>query len=242
MKTIIIDDEPLALELLSRRMGKLFPDFKILKLCKSGREGILEIERLKPELVFIDIEMPEKNGFMVLDEVGYTGFIPIFVSAYDSFGIKAIKYGAVDYLLKPVEDADLIMAVRRAEKQFNLLHEKSRAITGDNGNVGKIALPYQNGVALVSIQDIVFCEADNNYTHFYTIDNRHYTVVKALKTVQEALSTDRFLRIHRQFLVNLKYVKKINKGDILVLTLVNGKEIPISRSQKDELMKRFNFF
>lgn len=243
MKVIIIDDEPLSVELLSRKLSTLFPRLQVVAQCHDSDTGIASINTLQPDVVFLDVEMPGKNGFQVLDEIAYEDFFLIFITAYDEYALKAFKYNAIEYLLKPFDSDELIRAVQKAEKQYLLTRNHSPLLKEgiSRSSLGKIALPYQAGTSLVPVCDIIFCESDNNYTHIFTSDKRRFTVVKSLKEVQDSLSTFDFMRIHRKYLINLNHVVKIYKNDNLYLTLTNGKDIPVSRQQKEELMKHFDF-
>jgi two-component system LytT family response regulator len=169
-----------------------------------------------------------------------------FVTAYDKFALKAFKYSAIDYLLKPVDTQELIKAVARVEKYKQTSKEQIDHLKQQFQNVqrpvsDKIALPYQNGVTFVSIRDIVYCESDDSYTQFFLNDGQHYLVTKTLKEIQEMLETRGFLRIHRQYLINEEHIKKYVKGEGNYLLMSNGQSIPVSRLYKDRLLERFGW-
>jgi two-component system, LytTR family, response regulator len=247
MKAIIIDDEPNAVELLQFRLTQLCPQVQVVAACTSSVKGVEAIKLHKPDLVFLDIEMPQMNGFQVLEAVQDISFSLVFVTAYDKFALKAFSYSAIDYLLKPIDTQELIRAVNRVEKQaqtakiqIELLKQQYNQPT-QRLPTDKIALPYQNGVAFVRFQDIIYCESDDSYTKFHLADGQHYLVTKPLKEVQDLLEERGFLRIHRQFLVHLDHIKKFVKGEGAYIIMSNGQSIPVSRQQKERLTEQFGW-
>ena len=191
------------------------------------------------------------NGFQMLEQLGNIPFQVVFVTAYNQYAVRAFRFAALDYLLKPVDSVDLIAAVRRAEQaslatnltgtaQLDLL----RAWYPQPGNVPaamppKIALPHANGLIFVETSQILFAESDSNYTNFVLVTGEKYLVSKTLGDVQDMLESRNFLRVHRQFVVNLDHIKRLVKGEGTYLVLTNGTSIPVSRQQKDRLMERF---
>ncbi len=246
MKAIIIDDESDAVELLQIRLGQYCPQVQVIAAHTSSTQGVAAIKELKPDLVFLDIEMPQMNGFQVLEAVENLSFALVFVTAYDKFALKAFKYSAIDYLLKPVESQELIRAVHRAEKQDRFVKEqiellKQQLAQANKPSNDKIALPYQNGVTFVKLKDIVYCESDDNYTKFFLSDGQYYLITKSLKDIQELLEDRGFLRVHRQYIINLDQIKKFYKGEGSYLLMTNNKSIPISRMHKEKLIEQFGW-
>ncbi len=246
MKAIIIDDEPDAVELLVFRLKASCPQVQIVAACTSSIKGVAAIRELKPDLVFLDIEMPQMNGFQVLEAVEDLSFALVFVTAYDKFALKAFKYSAIDYLLKPVETQELIQAVYRAEKQDRILKEqvdllKQQLMSSNKPITDKIALPYQNGVTFVKLQDVIYCESDDNYTRFFLTNGQYYLVTKPLKDIQDLLEDRGFLRVHRQYVINLGHIKKFFKGEGSYLIMSNEQSIPISRTHKDRFVEQFGW-
>jgi two-component system, LytTR family, response regulator len=246
MTAIIIDDEPNAIELLALRLMQKCPQIELLAACTSSVKGVEAIKKHQPDIVFLDIEMPQLNGFQVLEAVDDLSFALIFVTAYDKFALKAFRYSAIDYLLKPIEVEELIEAVKKVEKmkqtsKEQIRHFKESYSTNNKMLPDKIALPYQNGVSFVSIADIIFCEADDNYTKFHLANDQIFLVTKSLKEIQETLEERSFLRVHRQYLINLNQIKKYVKGEGNYLIMSNNKSISVSRSHKDELVERFGW-
>lgn len=246
LKAILIDDEPDNVKLLGLQLKIYCPQVEVLAACTQSRDGLAQIKELQPDLVFLDIEMPVMNGFELLEAIGQISFQIIFVTAYDQFAVKAFRFSALDYLLKPIDARELQAAVAKAaanpqtdKRQLQLLkqqlHERERFLPD------KIALPYQNGVIFTKISTVVYCEADNNYTRFIMQDGKQYITAKTLRSIQEILEDRNFLRVHRQYLVNLDHIKKYVRGEGNYLIMSNGQSIPVARNQKEKLMKRFGW-
>lgn len=246
LRTIIIDDEPNAVGLLALRLQQHCPHVEVLASCTSSHKGVQAILDHRPNLVFLDIEMPQMNGFQLLEAVGSIDFSLVFVTAYDKFALKAFRYSAVDYLLKPIDTQELIQAVGRVEKQLQTSpeqvdHLKQQLHPTTKLMPDKIALPYQNGVTFVELKDIVYCESDDNHTKFYVAEGPHYLVTKSMRDIQELLEERDFLRVHRQYLINLNHIKKFVRGEGNYLIMSNQQSIPVSRAQRDRLMERFGW-
>ncbi len=246
MKAIIIDDEPNAVGLLELRLAQYCPQIEVVAACTNSVKGVEAIKFHQPDLLFLDIEMPQMNGFQVLEAIGDISFSLIFVTAYDKFAVKAFKYSALDYILKPIETEELIAAVSKVEKhqrtnleQVN--HLKQQLSSDAKAQPNQIALPYQNGVKFVNIEQILYVESDNNYTKFWLNDGKTYMVMKSLKEMQELLEDRGFLRIHRQYLVNIDQITKFVKGELSYLVLTNSVQIPVSRNHRDQLIERFEW-
>lgn len=246
MKAVIIDDEPNAVELLILRLAQCCPQVEVAEGCTSSVKGVAAIRRHQPDVVFLDIEMPQMNGFQVLEAVEDLSFALIFVTAYDRFALKAFKYSAIDYLLKPIDTQELTRAVKRVEKQLPTQKEQVQHLKAQLGQLGKplpgkIALPYQNGVTFVELKDVIYCESDSSYTTFHLTDGKHYLVTKPLREIQEMLEERGFLRIHRQYIINLDHIKKFFKGEGSYLVLTNGQSIPVSRQHRERLIEQFGW-
>jgi two-component system LytT family response regulator len=246
LKAIIIDDEPDCVKLLAMQLKMYCPRVQTVAECTDSIDGYEKIKALEPDMVFLDIEMPIMNGFQLLEKIGDIRFMPVFVTAYDKFAVKAFRFSALDYLLKPIDGKDLTAAVEKAERyrwphiqQLNLLKQQ---LHGDGKSLpGKIALPFQNGVKFEEIKNVVYCESDNNYTRIYTIDKQQYTVAKTLGDIQEILEERNFLRIHRQYLINLDQIKKYVRGEGNYVIMSNDKSIPVARNQKEKLIAKFGW-
>ncbi len=246
MNAIIIDDEPNAVGLLELRLAQYCPQINVVAACTNSVKGVEAIKQHQPDLLFLDIEMPQMNGFQVLEAIGNISFSLIFVTAYDKFAVKAFKYSALDYILKPIETEELIEAVSKVEKRQRthleqVNHLKQQLSDHSQSLPNQIALPYQNGVKFVNIENILYAESDNNYTKFYLNDGKIYMVMRSLKEMQELLEDRGFLRTHRQYLVNIDQISKFVKGDLSYVVLSNSFQVPVSRNHREELIERFEW-
>lgn len=256
MHTIIIDDEPDNVKLLTLQLARYCPQVEVVGQFTDSREGLHGIQTLQPVLVFLDIEMPQMNGFQLLERLGNINFHLVFVTAYNQYAVRAFRFSALDYLLKPIDTVDLVNAVRRAEQatltkeiagqaQLDLL--KAWYSSTSSGTVlsttllGKIALPHANGLTIVDTNQILYAESDSNYTNFVLENGEKYLISKTLGDVQEMLETRNFLRIHRQYVVNLDHIKRMVRGEGTYVVLTNGASIPVARQHKERLFERFGW-
>lgn len=241
LKTIIVDDEPDSIKLLSLQLSQHCPDVEIAGMYTSSVKALPAIEKLQPDLVFLDIEMPVMNGFELLEKILHLPFSIIFITAYNQYALKAFRFNAVDYLVKPIDAEDLIEAVSKAAKrikptatQLSLMQKQMR---GEPAT--KIAIPgQQGGVSFIDLNEIVYSEASNNYSKLILTDGKQFLISKTLKDVQEVLEEEHFLRVHRQYIINLNHVKHFNRNEG-ILTMDNGDHIPIARNQKERLTERY---
>jgi two-component system LytT family response regulator len=244
VRAVVIDDEPDNVQLLALQLARHCPQVEVIGQYTNSLEALPALRIMKPALVFLDIEMPFLNGFQLLEKIGDIPFQVIFITAYDQYAVRAFRFSALDYLLKPVDTIDLVSAVRKAEQrvklhpgQLDLLRQylPSGSVTLPH----RIALPHASGLVFVDLQKILYCEADNNYTRCHLENGEQYLVSKTLGDVQEVLEPQDFLRVHRQYLVNLPHVRKLVKGEGIYLLLSNGASIPVARAQKERLLERF---
>ena len=251
MKALIIDDEPDNVRLLAIQLARHCPQIEIVGQFTDSTAGLRAIQTLRPGLVFLDIEMPVMNGFQLLERLGDIFFHIVFVTAYDQYAVRAFRFSALDYLLKPIDTVDLIATVRRAEATTRINPEQvelmrayySAGPTTTRGlpSLGRIALPHASGIMFVETKQIIYCEADSNYTRFHLENGELYMVAKTLGDVQEVLEMGNFVRVHRQYIVNLDHIRKLVRGEGTYLLLSNGISIPVARQQKDRLMERFGW-
>lgn len=245
-KAIIIDDEEHSLETLRWKLEHYCPEIEVIATFVNPVEGLAYMKQTAFDVLFLDIEMPFLNGFDILEELGEVSFDVIFTTAYDDFGIKAIKYSALDYLLKPIQNQELRQAVDRHLKKTNH-HVPTKQIEAlidnvkqeDQGKMSRIALPTQESIEFVEPNDIVVCASDSNYTTVYLMDGRKKVLSKTLKEFEEMLSPFNFFRTHQSHLVNLNYVKEYIRSDGGYLVLKNKMTIPVARSRKDDLLRQF---
>ena len=242
IKAVIIDDELSAQNLLEKTLERYFPNkFNIVEKCNSVDSGVLAIRKHEPDLIFLDIQMPEKNGFELFRYFDVINFEVIFTTAFNQFAIKAIKRSALDYLLKPINHLDLSEAVKKfesksegsfAQKKLSLLLEN---LNVNDQNVSKIAFPTLEGFELIHSNQILYCKAESNYCCIKKIDGFTKTATKTLKYVEEILPTTSFKRIHKTYVINLNYVVRYNKANKEV-ELTNGEKLPVSFRKEEEFL------
>lgn len=248
IRCILIDDETNALEMMEWLLKTYCPDVEILAMCNSSEAGVESIKRLHPDLVFLDIEMPNMNGFSMLEKFEKPAFDVIFCTAYDQFAIRAFKYSALDYLLKPVDPDDLKAAIARiqqkqtvpSKEQFELLLQSVRQ--QQKATPQRIALTTGDGMIFVPTSDIIYCEAESNYTSVVLAGGKKILVSRVLKDMDEVLSGPDFFRVHSSFLVNLNRIKKLVRGEGGYIIMDNDATVSISRSRRQEFMERFEKF
>lgn len=249
IKTILVDDEPRGLTSLQKLLEFNCPDLDIVAACGSADEAMQKIHALKPGLVFLDIAMPEKNGFDLLHELGEINFEIIFVTAHNDFMVQAFRFSAVDYLLKPVEDNLLIDAVKRAAKKIAdkttsnnidlLLHNLRNR---DEGQKMKICIPSLKGFQVVKLSEIIYCEASSNYTNFHFTDRAVICASKPIHEFETLLEDSGFVRVHKSFVINLEHIKEYVRGEGGTVMLSNGHEVEVSRRRKEVFMNRMKEF
>jgi two-component system, LytTR family, response regulator len=245
MKAILIDDEGHCLNTLSILLNEYCPDVEITARCRSAAQGLEAIEKGSPDLVFLDIEMPAMNGFEMLEQITDVSFAIIFTTSYDQYAIKAIRFSALDYLLKPIDATELMRAVKKVQKQrhlplaeqFQLLLKK---IQHKETQFNKIAVPTLEGFELIPADQVTRCEADDNYTYLFLKNKSKIIVCRTLKEMEEQLHDfSFFIRVHHSHLVNLNEVTKYIRGEGGYLVMSDGSTVNVSRSRKDALLKLF---
>lgn len=245
MKTcIIIDDEKNAREALSKIIERYFnTGIKILYAADSVKEGVFAINKYSPDIVFLDIEMPEEDGFKLFDYFDIYNFEVIFTTAYKQYAIDAIKFSALDYLLKPVNYIDLRDVLNRLEKKqknsSNIVQIEAflSNLNNETGNFNKIALPTLDGFQLEKVNNIVYCQAEETYCKIFTNRNEVILVTRTLKNIEELLPEELFFRIHKSYLVNMNYIKSYSKTEGYRITLENGVELDVATRRNEEFLK-----
>lgn len=244
-KAIILDDEISSIETLSWKLAHYCPEVEVVATFEDPLEAIEHLRQSPPDLLFLDIEMPMLNGFDVLDELGsQLTFEVIFITAYDQFGIQAVRSSALDYLLKPVQNKELQEAIERYHTRQATMGSKGK-IPGllqnieamRSGRQPKIALATKESIEFVDPDDIILCTSDSNYTMVYLQDGRKKLLSKTLKDIEQMLLPHQFFRPHHSHLINLNRVKKIIRGDGGYLVMTNKMEVPISKNRRDQLLR-----
>lgn len=243
LKAIIIDDESSSRNALRQKLSQHCGDINIINECENGEMGIAAIEELKPDIVFLDVEMPRMNGFVMLQNLKNRDFEIIFTTAYDHYAIKAIRFSALDYLVKPIEVSELRSAVERAkEKRLKNLPDKRIEnllfnIAEEKEIQSRIAIPSLEGLLFINVSDILYLEAESNYTYIFLKNGKKITVSKTLKDFEELLPSSIFIRIHHSYIINKKCIQKYIRGEGGQVVMENGKILDVSRRKKEEFMK-----
>lgn len=247
INAIIVEDETLLAHGLHKMLLSLCPEINVVSIAHNAQDALHEISKHHPELVFLDISLPGKNAFDLLSEMKTINFDIIFITAHDSYSIKAFKYNAIDYLLKPVVEDELVNAVNKA---ISSKQKYSNAINIDAlmnswkthhfENMNKLCLPVLNGFQIIEIEQIIYCEASDSYTIFYLTDNIKVIASKPLSEYSNLLENNNFFRIHRSYLINMEHIRSYAKGEGGVVTMRNGAEIEVSRRKKVEFLTKIN--
>jgi len=240
LKAIIIDDEQDAIDMLLGELKNHCPDIEVVYTCNSGIDGAKSIHQYKPDVIFLDIDMPGMNGFEMLEVIGNIDFGVIFTTAFNQYAIQAIRISAIDYLLKPIDETELIKAVERLKK-YNQTEQNQRYETllhniDPKNKRKKIVFSTQSSHEFINSEDIIYCEADGNYTNVYLINNKKRTYSGLLKKTQKSLENFHFFRIHHKYLVNLDHVNEYIKQENSV-KMSNEMTLPVSRHNKEKLLR-----
>ena len=247
--SIIVDDEPRGIGMLKNLLQEYCPGVKVIAECSTADEAIEKIELLSPQLCFLDISLPGKNSFELLEELQTIPFEIIFVTAHNDYALQAFQYSAVDYLMKPIDEDLLIESVKRASIRIHskeitnnvsaLLHNLQ---TANSPREMKICISSSKGFQLIEIKDILYCEASSNYTNFYFATGPAVITSKTILEYELLLEDSGFTRIHKSYLVNLLHVKEYLRGEGGTVVLSNKKELEVSRRKKDEFLKKMRHY
>src|SRR4030095_13214430 len=243
LRSIIIDDEPQNAAILKNDIDVHCPSVQIASICHSAKEGVMAIKKEKPDLVFLDIEMPWMNGFEMLEMLDNINFSIIFTTAHDQFAAKAFRISAVDYLLKPIDANDLKEAVRKAlhknEQQHGNVHiENLLRNMRQPSTEQKIAFPQREGYEFVDVASIIYCQAEGAYTKIFMNDKKTMLISRTLGDVEELLPPELFQRIHHSTVVNVSHIAQFLRTDGGFVVLKNGEKLSVSKAKKEMLMAR----
>ncbi len=246
IQAVIVEDEKKSRELLEKLVEKNCPEVSLAGSADSVEAGVALIRKVKPRLVFLDIEMPDGSGFDLLKALPDLSFEVIFTTASDKYAINAIKYSALDYLLKPIDSDELKAAVQKiAEKDKGLSNMENLKFLLQNfrksdEQYSRITLPTGHAYEIVNVKDIIRCEADGNYTNFFLVDKRRIIVTLGLKHYEDLLPPNDFFRIHNHHLVNVNHVSRVLKEDGGYAIMSDGSKLEISRRKKDSFLSRIH--
>lgn len=244
IRSVIVEDEKKSSELLANMLKRFCPDVQVVAIAESVKEGEDSIRKHNPDLVFLDVEMGDGNGFDLLKKLGDVNFDLVFTTASDQHAVKAIKYSALDYLLKPIDPEELQHAVNKVNER----HKDSGALENlkfllknirrDDDRFSRITLPTGNGYELVNIRDIIRCEAEGNYTNFFIEGKKKLLVSASLKHYEDLLPPEDFIRVHHHHLININHVVRYLKTEGGYAVMSDGTEVEVSRRKKDAFLQR----
>jgi len=240
-KALIIDDENRTRDLIAKMINSFGFDIEAIPAGENVQSGIQAIQDLKPDIVFLDIQMPDGTGFDVLKSVENKNFEVIFITAHEEFAIKAIKFSALDYLLKPIDPIELKAAVEKALKALDQKKEESQfealQYNIQPNQKRRLVLKTQESVFVVELDEIIRCEADRNYTSFFLTGGKKILVSKTLKDYETLLSPHNFLRVQQSHLINLDFVDRYDKGNGGSVVMKDGSEVPLSPAKREIFFK-----
>lgn len=242
IKVLIVDDETRTRELIAKMIDSFGYDIETIPEGENVQSAIKAIEEHNPDIVFLDIQMPDGTGFDVIRSIEDKHFEVIFITAHEEFAIKAIKFSALDYLLKPVDTSELKAALDKAiasiddKKDFTQFDALQKNI--NPGEKRRLVLKTQESVHVVELDDIIRCEADRNYTSFFLKDNKKILVSKTLKEYETLLAHHNFLRVQQSHLININYVDRYDKKNGGAVVMKDGSEVPLSPAKRDLFFKR----
>jgi len=242
LKAIIVDDEPYCCETIATLLEES-RDVEIVSVCHNAADALVAIRKYSPDIVFLDVEMPKMNGFEMLEQLPQVNFEIIFTTSYDQYALKAIRFSAIDYLLKPVDEEELRTAIQkviqRSQKpitqQLEILLQK---IHQPSTPINKIAMPTMEGLQMIPVDSIISCESDSNYTILQLKNSKKLIVSRTLKEIEELLEEHSFVRVHRCYLANMNEVEKYVKGEGGYLVMSDGTTIDVARNKKEVLLKK----
>jgi len=239
IKVVIVDDEKKSREVLIEILTQYCPDVSIIAEAENCNQGVTVINNAKPDIVLLDIQMPDGIGFNVLERIENPEFEVIFITAFDQYAIKAIKYSALDYILKPVNPTELIKSIEKYRSRVfpntlsKRLHVLLENMKPEKSQKQKIVLSTSEGYHVINTEDIVRCQSDSYYTNFHLITGKRIIVSKTLKEFEELLGDSGFVRTHKSHLINTRYIKSYIRTDGGYIIMTDGEEIPVSRRKKD---------
>jgi len=239
IRTVVVDDEQFCLETIKELLHIHCPQIDIVDTARSVKEGVKSMNMHKPDLLFLDINMPDGDGFDLLEMIPEKTFEVVFTTVYNQYALRAIEFSALHYLLKPIGIEELIEAVSRYEKRKSdiAIDEKLQVLQNNyNGHIGKIIIPTFEGLQVVEVEEIIRCVSEQNYTTIFLNDGKQIVVSKPINNFESLLSESYFSRVHRTELVNLKYVKRFVKGRGGHIILRDGTTIAVSTRKKQEFL------
>lgn len=243
IRAIVIDDEEESRDSIVYILNNYCDNIDIIAEAENVKQGVEAIKNELPDVLFLDIDMPDGTGFDLLEQFPEPGFQVIFITAHDQYALKAIKFSALDYILKPVNPKHLMDAVKKLKTikpDYDLISKQISTLFKNRNGFDRITLSTFEGLRFVLLNDIIRCEADGNYTNFYLVSGEKILVTKTLKDFDETLSDHDFIRIHKSHLVNLKYIDRYIKGEGGAIVMTDGAQVEVSRRRKEYFLSRLS--
>jgi two-component system LytT family response regulator len=243
IRAIIVDDEDHCRSSLTKQLEWSCPQVEVIAQGKTAAEGRELVLKYQPDLVFLDIEMPGGSGFDMIKSLPTIPFKLVFTTAFDEYALQAFKVNAIAYLLKPIDEDELIKTIEKIQIEKNDVVgkklEKLMNYLSSENNTGKIALPVSDGLEFISTDKILRCEADGNYCTIYVNDGTKMIISKTLKYISDLIKQQKFVRVHQSHIINMDYIKKYIRGKNGTIIMDDGSVIPVSRSKKDDFLEMF---
>jgi two-component system LytT family response regulator len=242
LKVLIVDDEAKARRILEELLKEYCPDIQLLESVDDVPNAVKAIQKYRPDIVFLDIEMPNYTGFQLFDFIDSVDFEIIFTTAYREYALQAFQVSAIDYLLKPIQIDLLINAIEKVKKQKNAqIQERINALKTNlrQENIQKIALPVAEGLLFVEIDEIIYLAAEGAYTQIYLTSGRKILVSKNIKSFEDSFRHPRLLRVHRSYIINLNRVKQYLRQEGGIIVMENEAEVDLSKDRKEEFLKAY---
>lgn len=246
LKCILVDDELKSRESLKKLLNTFCENVKVLATCQNVAEALEAIRQEKPDVIFLDIQMQRETGFDLLSKLDTIDFEVIFTTAHSEYAIKAIKYSAIDYLLKPIDVEELKKAVAKVEsKHSNTINDRLKQLLVNIKSVSaenyKLALPTNEGLTFIKVTDILYCKADGNYTEIYMQDGNKHLVSRNLKEYEDLFAELNFFRIHHSILINLNFIKNYVRGEGGHVVMTNNATLDVSRRKKEAFLEKIGY-
>jgi len=245
LRTIIIDDEAHMRETLQKMLDLYCPNINVVALADGVKTGVNAIRNNHPDLILLDIKLNDGTGFDILEQLEPIDFKVIFITAYDQYAIKAIKFSAIDYLLKPIDPDELRQATRKADEIVQQDFNIQLGALGENLKKGehsdkKIILKTFDNIHLVKVRDITHCESDGSYTRIFLMNGKNILVSNTLKDYDEMLKEEGFYRVHKSYLINMRFVERFEKIDGGYVVLEDETKVPVASRKREELLEMFD--
>ncbi len=234
-QTVIVDDDPFSQEMMKDLLKKNFHNYSNSQICKTVNEAVDMLSVQQPDLIFLDMELPDGKGFDVLNRLPHINFEVIVTTMHDEYMLGAIRHSALDYLMKPVNKSELKAALEKFERKIAELKKDNRQTAPQR--LSKLALPTQDGMVFLNIHDIIRLESEGAYTKFITIQGDRYLTSKSIGNYEDQLSGHSFFRVHHGHLINLNHIRKYVRGDGGYVMMSDNSSVDVSRRKKDDFMK-----